>query len=186
MMSTVHTMDGYYPGKNIFSRDMILQVKEVANWEFIKEWKVHTVHQSNAQGRGKQLQHPYWVGDKVLIGNKEYLRDNFLIPTQGNFKVLEVFGNGTLKFENRDTQKQSSLSDSKHTSLTERIPIATHIDNFVTYQSGKIRRMESKDRNGLKKTKRAGPNFKIWINKKLKFCWGDAAKNTAKTTPKRY
>ena len=92
--------------KKVFIREIILQVKAVEYWETIKEQKSHMAQQANTWENIKQPRHPYRVRDKVLVFNKKSdLRAKILAPTQGPFKVIEVFGNGTLKLEKWCTKK---------------------------------------------------------------------------------
>ena len=162
MRSTVHTTYGYYHGKKAFTRDMILQVNKLANLESIKARKNHTTQKFNIIKNDKKILHPYLFGDKVLIINKKSnLRSKILSLTQGPFEVLDVFGNGTLKFEKVNTYKKSNFFKSNLNLVVDLSHIKNHTKNIIMYQSEKLHSMDTHTRNGLDATKRAGPKSKI-------------------------
>ena len=61
-------MDSYLP-EIFFIMVTNLCIKSVDNWEAIKAWKINTGQKDNSNKNYKQLWHPYWVRDKVLIIN---------------------------------------------------------------------------------------------------------------------
>jgi hypothetical protein len=95
--STFHTTLKKSPGQLIFGRDMILNVKHEANWEYIKQQKQQRINKNNERENQKRLPHVYSVGDKVLLHRgTEY---KYEIPYEGPYAVLAVNDNGTVRLQ---------------------------------------------------------------------------------------
>ena len=54
------------PGQLVFGRDMILNIKHKANWEFICQRKQSVIDQNNQAENAKWIPHNYKIGDQVL------------------------------------------------------------------------------------------------------------------------
>ena len=65
--STVSTVTNYSPGQLVFSKDMIMQVQVIAEWERIKELRRTSTVKSNTSENKSRLVHKFKFGDKVLI-----------------------------------------------------------------------------------------------------------------------
>ena len=97
--ATVSTMSNSSPAQLVFSRDMIMQTKVVANWEAVKGFKRASTIRSNTQENKTRLPHTYKPGDKVLIllkANGENIR-KVEQPTKGPHEIKEVYRNGVVK-----------------------------------------------------------------------------------------
>jgi hypothetical protein len=67
IFSTYHTTLKALPGQLVFERDMMFNIKHVANWHAIRANKQKIIHQNNARENANRLPQEYWVGDKVLL-----------------------------------------------------------------------------------------------------------------------
>ena len=65
--STVSTVKNYSSGQLVFSKDMIMQVQVIAEWERIKELRRTSIVNSNTSENKGRVVHEYKCGDKVLI-----------------------------------------------------------------------------------------------------------------------
>jgi transposase InsO family protein len=64
--STVHTTQCATPTQLVFNRDAILNVAFEADWQYIKERKLHRIIQNNKKVNAKRIPHQYAVGDRVM------------------------------------------------------------------------------------------------------------------------
>jgi len=93
--STYHTTLKATPGQLVFGRDLILNVKHVADWKMIKERKQRLINDNNKRENSSRVRHKYRVNDKVLV------RDRFArkmeIPYKGPYRITEVFDNANVR-----------------------------------------------------------------------------------------
>jgi hypothetical protein len=92
--STYHTTLQATPGQLVFGRDMIFNIKHVADWEAIKQRKQKIINQNNARENKKRLKHNYNVNDMVLLERHDARK--YESPYLGPFKITEVYTNGTV------------------------------------------------------------------------------------------
>ena len=97
--STHHTTLQATPGQLVFGRDMLLNVKFIADWEAIKLRKQKDSDKNNARENGLRIPHDYQIGDKVLITNNDIAR-KLNCPTKGPFPIVQVYANGTVRVKN--------------------------------------------------------------------------------------
>jgi transposase InsO family protein len=95
--STFHTTLKNTPGQLVFGRDMILNVKHEANWEYIRERKQNIIAKNNKAENAKRIPHQYKVGDKVLL--KRGTENKYETPYQGPYTILKVNDNGTIRMQ---------------------------------------------------------------------------------------
>jgi transposase InsO family protein len=100
--STFHTTLRNTPGQLVFGRDMILNTKHVANWEFIRERKQKIIEKNNKAENAKRIPHTYAVGDKVLL--KRGTENKYETPYQGPFLILKVNDNGTVRMRVKNVE----------------------------------------------------------------------------------
>ena len=95
------TTTKYSPGELIFGRDMILHIKETADWSLLRERKAVQQTTENERENARRSNHVYSVGDKVLLVTRRDERKGKLkdFEHKGPFEVLKVYGNGTLKVQ---------------------------------------------------------------------------------------
>jgi hypothetical protein len=95
--STFHTTLKNTPGQLVFGRDMILNVKHEANWEYIRERKQNIIAKNNKAENAKRIPHQYKVGDKVLL--KRGTENKYETPYKGPYTILKVNDNGTIRMQ---------------------------------------------------------------------------------------
>jgi cleavage and polyadenylation specificity factor subunit 1 len=93
--STFHTTLQNTPGQLVFGRDMILNVKHEANWEYIRARKQNIILKNNKAENAKRIPHTYTVGDKVLL--KRGTENKYETPYQGPYTITQVNENGTVR-----------------------------------------------------------------------------------------
>ncbi len=93
--STYHTTLKASPGQLVFGRDMIFNIKHVANWHAIKERKQKIIQKNNENENSKRIRHEYKVGDKVLLERDK--PNKYESPYEGPYIVEEVNTNGTVR-----------------------------------------------------------------------------------------
>ena len=95
--ATYHTTTQKSPGQLVFGRDMILNIKHQANWEYIRKRKQSKINDNNEKENAKRIPHEYNIGDQVLIRKgTEYKYEQ---PYEGPFPILQVHDNGTVKIQ---------------------------------------------------------------------------------------
>ena len=65
--STYHTTLKKTPGQLVFGRDMIFNIKHVANWEYIRQNKQKMIEKNNKAENAKRVAYSYKEGDLVLL-----------------------------------------------------------------------------------------------------------------------
>jgi transposase InsO family protein len=100
--STYHTTLKSTPGQLVFGRDMILNVKHEANWEYIRSRKQNIILKNNKAENAKRIAHTYTVGDKVLL--KRGTENKYEMPYQGPFTILKVNDNGTVRMKVKNVE----------------------------------------------------------------------------------
>jgi hypothetical protein len=95
--STYHTTLKKSPGQLVFGRDMIFNIKHVANWEYIRQNKQKLIDKNNKAENAKCIPYTYKVGEQVLL--KRGTENKYETPYQGPFTVLKVNDNGTVRLK---------------------------------------------------------------------------------------
>ena len=93
--STYHTTLQNTPGQLVFGRDMILNVKHEANWEYIRARKQKIIEKNNKSENSKRIAHQYAVGDQVLL--RRGTENKYETPYQGPYTILQINDNGTVR-----------------------------------------------------------------------------------------
>ena len=94
--STHHTTLQATPAQLVFSRDMLLNIKFLADWEAIRLRKQKQVDTNTARENRLRVDHDYAVGDKVLLTDKDVNR-KLNCPTKGPYEIKQVYTNGTVR-----------------------------------------------------------------------------------------
>jgi transposase InsO family protein len=100
--STFHTTLKNTPGQLVFGRDMILNIKHEANWEFIRERKQRIIEKNNGAENAKRIPHTYSVGDQVLL--RRGTENKYEMPYQGPYTILRVNDNGTVRLKVKNVE----------------------------------------------------------------------------------
>jgi len=95
--STFHTTLQNSPGQLVFGRDMILNIKHTANWEYIRARKQKIINKNNQRENAKRKKHEYQEGDLVLLNRGT--ENKYEAPYEGPYKILQVNKNGTVKLK---------------------------------------------------------------------------------------
>ena len=100
--STFHTTLQNTPGQLVFGRDMILNVKHEANWEYIRQQKQKLIEKNNKAENSKRIPHTYEIGDKVLLrrGNENKYETLY----QGPYIITQINENGTVRMKINDVE----------------------------------------------------------------------------------
>ena len=97
--ATTNLTTKYSPSHLIFSRDMIMHQKEVADWELLRERKVVQQTKDNERENKGRSNHTYQVGEKVLVLTRANERGGKLLKYQhkGPYEIMKIYSNGTVK-----------------------------------------------------------------------------------------
>jgi hypothetical protein len=96
--STFHTtLQNSPPGQLVFRRDMILNIKHTANWDFIRQRKHNLINKNNLRENAKPIEHVYKLGDSVLL--KRGTENKYEAPYSEPHNVLKVNNNGTVRLK---------------------------------------------------------------------------------------
>jgi hypothetical protein len=93
--STFHTTLQKNPGQLVFGRDIILNVKHEADWEYIRALKQNNIIKNNKAENAKRIPHNNNIGNKVLL--KRGTENKYETPYQGPFSITQVNENGTVQ-----------------------------------------------------------------------------------------
>ena len=95
--STYHTTNQATPGQLVFGRDMILNIKHVANWKAIKDRKTKMIQKNNKKENSKRIPRLYRVGEEVLLERNQ--PNKLEQPYEGPYKIEQVNTNGTVSLK---------------------------------------------------------------------------------------
>ena len=95
--STYHTTLQASPGQLVFGRDMIFNIKHVANWKLITYRKQKLINSNNERENKRRIAHEYNVGDKVLLVRHD--ANKYERPYDGPYTIRQVYDNGTVKIK---------------------------------------------------------------------------------------
>jgi len=95
--ATYHTTLQKTPGQLVFGRDMILNVKHIANWEYIRQRKQKLIDKNNQRENSKRIPYQYQEGDKILL--KKGTEFKYEQPYSGPHEIVKVNKNGTVRIQ---------------------------------------------------------------------------------------
>ena len=95
--ATYHTTLQKTPGQLVFGRDMIFNIKHVANWELIKKRKQKRIRENNIQENKKRKPYNYRVGEKVML--KKGSENKYETPYIGPYVIQQINNNGTVRLQ---------------------------------------------------------------------------------------
>ena len=95
--STYHTTLQASPGQLVFGRDMIFNIKHVANWQTIKQRKQNLIRLNNIRENSKRKAHTYWAGDQVLL--ERHQPNKYERPYDGPYQIIRANTNGTVRLK---------------------------------------------------------------------------------------
>lgn len=95
--STYHTTLQKSPGQLVFGRDMILNIKHTANWEYIRQRKQKLIEKNNQAENAKRKAHDYQAGDRVML--RKGSENKYEQPYSGPHPIQQVNTNGTVRLQ---------------------------------------------------------------------------------------
>ena len=96
--STSHSTLGATPAQLVFSRDMILPIKYLAEWDVINKRKQLRINASNARENSKRVDWDHKIGDSVLVSDNDIQR-KLDYQLKGPYKIVQVYSNGTVRIQ---------------------------------------------------------------------------------------
>ena len=96
--STHHSTLKASPAQLVFNRDMLLNVKFIADWEMIRLRKQEDVDKNNARENSLRVDHDYHIGDKVLVTDRD-IHCKLNCPTKGPYNIIQIYTNGTVRVQ---------------------------------------------------------------------------------------
>ena len=93
--TTYHTTLKKSPGQLVFGRDMILNIKHIANWEIIRHQKQRLINKNNQQENATRVPYEYTVGQQVLL--RRGTENKYEAPFAGPYCIIAVNDNGTVQ-----------------------------------------------------------------------------------------
>ena len=96
--STHHSTLKASPAQLVFNRDMLLNIKFIADWETIRLRKQKDVDRNNERENSLRVDHDYHIGDKVLVTDNDIHR-KLNCPTKGPYNIIQVYTNGTVRVQ---------------------------------------------------------------------------------------
>ena len=89
---------------------MIMQTAVTVNWEIIKKRRRDLAIIANNIENKNRLEHSYQVNDRVLIIlDKNEQGPKLSSPTEGPYKILKTYSNGTVKIQRGTYQEIISV-----------------------------------------------------------------------------
>jgi len=95
--TTYHTTLQKSPGQLVFGRDMIMNIKHTANWEYIRMRKQKLIDKNNRIENSKRKAYSYEVGDQVML--RVGTERKYEQPFSGPHSILQVNKNGTVRLQ---------------------------------------------------------------------------------------
>jgi hypothetical protein len=99
--STYHTTLKASPGQLVFGRDMIFNIKHIANWHLIQQYKQKLIDKNNQLENSKRLHYNYQKDQKVLLDKKQ--ANKLGAHYNGPYVIQKVHKNGTLTIQKKIT-----------------------------------------------------------------------------------
>jgi hypothetical protein len=94
--STHHTVLKASPGAAIFGRDMLFDIRFIADWKIIGEHKRKLTDLNNAHENEGRIDYDYKVGKKILVWNEGILCKAQSIRQKDPWTITTVHTNGTI------------------------------------------------------------------------------------------
>ena len=98
--STWHSTLQATPGQIVFSRDMMLNIRHIADWNAMQERRQAVANNNNRRENSRRIAHQYSVGDEVMKikgnPNDKSLRSTLEETYEGPYIIHKVHSNGTV------------------------------------------------------------------------------------------
>ena len=95
--ATYHTTLQASPMQLVFGRDVILNIKHVADWEHIQQCKQLRINHNNKRENMRRNNHQYKVGDKILVKRRNNSKHE--LEFMGPLPITQINDNGTVNLQ---------------------------------------------------------------------------------------
>ncbi len=119
--STYHTVLKASPGAAIFGRDMIFDIRFIADWQKIGEHRQWLTDLNNAHENKARIDYDYKVGQKLLVRKDGVLRKSESIWHRKPWLIMSVHTNGTITVQCRNKLERMNIRRVK--------PFVENLDN---------------------------------------------------------
>ena len=103
--STWHTTNQATPGQLVFGRDMALNIKHVANWNYIQQRKQRVAADNNKRENSRRTPHKHEVGDEVWKIKATHSSGGMTATlekaVEGPYPITKVSDNGTVTIKRK-------------------------------------------------------------------------------------
>lgn len=103
--STWHTTNQASPGQLVFGRDMALNIKHVADWNYIQQRKQKVAADNNRRENSRRTPHKYEVGDEVWKIKASHSGGGMTATlekaVEGPYPITKVGDNGTVTIKRK-------------------------------------------------------------------------------------
>ena len=86
------------PGQLVYHRDMIFNIKHLANWHEMTNRKQEDVNKNTLRENKNRIDYDYKVGDKVFVTIKD-IQGKLDNPKDGPYPITQIFTNGTVRIQ---------------------------------------------------------------------------------------
>ena len=100
MRSTISTVLKASPGALAFSRDMLLNVPLIADWQTITRNREALVNDALLKNNQRRINYDYYIGQQVLKYDNT-IKGKLTVKTSGPFEIVRVHVNGTVTIQLR-------------------------------------------------------------------------------------
>ena len=100
MRSTISTVLKASPGALAFSRDMLLNVPLIADWQTITRNREALVNDALLKNNQRHINYDYYIGQQVLKYDNT-IKGKLTVKTSGPFEIVRVHVNGTVTIQLR-------------------------------------------------------------------------------------
>jgi hypothetical protein len=100
LRSSWHTTMQATPGQLVFGRDMALNIKHIADWNYMQQRRQRTAAINNRKENSRRIPHQYKIGDEVLKIKANHTGGRMTATlesaVEGPYKITKVRDNGTV------------------------------------------------------------------------------------------
>ncbi len=98
MRSTISTVLMASPGALAFSRDMLLNVPLIADWQTITRNREALVNDALLKNNQRRINYDHYIGQQVLKYDNT-IKGKLTVKTSGPFEIVRIHVNGTVTIQ---------------------------------------------------------------------------------------
>ena len=106
--ATSHTTMKASPGQLVFGRAMVLPIRYLADWEYLRQVRQKQMTHNNLCENRNRIAHEYKAGDKVLL-TKPGIQPKMDTPRTGPHLISKVWSNGTVDLQQNLVSKRVNI-----------------------------------------------------------------------------